>query len=45
MYGGAIVSLIYLVSSVVTQGSAKTAIEKRFPNLTASQVTSERTCC
>ena len=42
MYGGAIVSLIYLVSSVVTEGSTKTAIEKRFPKLTASQVTTEQ---
>jgi hypothetical protein len=42
MYGGAAASLIYLVSSVVTQGSAKTAIEKRFPNLTASQVATEQ---
>jgi hypothetical protein len=42
MYGGAAVSLIYLVSSVATQGSAKTAIEKRFPHLTASQVTTEQ---
>jgi hypothetical protein len=42
MYGGAAVSLIYLISSVVTQGSTKTAIEKRFPHLTASQVTTEQ---
>ena len=42
MYGGAAASLIYLISSVVTQGSTKTAIEKRFPNLTASQVTTEQ---
>jgi uncharacterized membrane protein (UPF0136 family) len=42
MYGGAAVSLIYLISSVATQGSAKTAIEKRFPHLTASQVTTEQ---
>jgi len=42
MYGGAAASLIYLVSSVVTQGSTKTAIEKRFPNLTASQVTTQQ---
>ena len=42
MYGGATASLIYLISSVVTQGSAKTAIQKRFPNLTANQVTTEQ---
>jgi hypothetical protein len=42
MYGGAAASLIYLVSSVVTQGSTKTAIEKRFPNLTASQVSTQQ---
>jgi len=42
MYGGAVVSLIYLISSVATQGSTKTAIEKRFPNLTASQVTTQQ---
>jgi hypothetical protein len=42
MYGGAAVSLIYLVSSVVTQSSTKTAIDKRFPNLTASQVAAEQ---
>ena len=42
MYAGAAASLIYLVSSVVTQGSTKTAIEKRFPNLTASQVTTQQ---
>lgn len=42
MYGGAAASLIYLVSSVVTQGSTKTAIEKRSPNLTASQVTTQQ---
>jgi hypothetical protein len=42
MYGGAAVSLIYLISSVATQGSTKTAIEKRFPHLTASQVTTEQ---
>ena len=42
MYGGAAVSLIYLISSVATQGSTKTAIEKRFPNLTASQVTTQQ---
>jgi hypothetical protein len=42
MYGGAAASLIYLISSVVTQGSAKTAIQKRFPNLTANQVTTEQ---
>ena len=42
MYGGAAASLIYLAGSIVTQGSAKTDIEKRFPNLTASQVTTEQ---
>ena len=40
--GGAVVSLIYLISSVATEGSTKTAIEKRFPHLTASQVTTEQ---
>ena len=42
MYGGAAASLIYLIASIVTVGSTKTAIEKRFPNLTASQVTTEQ---
>jgi uncharacterized membrane protein (UPF0136 family) len=42
MYGGAAASLIYLAGSIVTQGSTKTAIEKRFPNLTASQVTTQQ---
>jgi uncharacterized membrane protein (UPF0136 family) len=42
MYGGAAASLIYLISSVVTQGSTKTAIHKRFPNLSASQVATEQ---
>ena len=42
MYGGAAVSLIYLIASIATVGSTKTAIEKRFPNLTASQVTTEQ---
>lgn len=42
MYGGAVVSLIYLIASIATVGSTKTAIEKRFPNLTASQVTTEQ---
>jgi hypothetical protein len=42
MYGGAATSLIYLVSSIATQASTKTAIEKRFPNLTASQVSTEQ---
>ncbi|HEY5351955.1 MAG TPA: hypothetical protein VIK57_05835 [Streptosporangiaceae bacterium] len=35
-------SLINLISSVATQGSTKAAIEKRFPNLTASQVTTQQ---
>jgi hypothetical protein len=38
MYGGAAASLIYLITSIATAGSTKTAIEKRFPNFTASQV-------
>jgi hypothetical protein len=42
MYGGAAASLIYLISSVATQGSTKTAIHKRFPHLTAAQVTTEQ---
>ena len=42
MYGGAAASLIYLISSVATQGSTKTAIQQRFPHLTASQVTTEQ---
>ena len=42
MYGGAAASLIYLIASIATVGSTKTAIEKRFPNLTASQVTAEQ---
>jgi hypothetical protein len=42
MYGGAAVSLIYLIASIVTVGSTKTAIEKRFPDLTASQVSTEQ---
>ena len=42
MYGGAAASLIYLIASIATVGSTKTAIEKRFPNLTASQVTTEQ---
>lgn len=42
MYGGAAVSLIYLIASIATVGSTKTAIEKRFPNLTASQVTTQQ---
>lgn len=42
MYGGAAASLIYLIASIVTVGSTKTAIEKRFPNLTVSQVTTEQ---
>lgn len=42
MYGGAAASLIYLIASIVTVGSTKTAIEKRFPNRTASQVTTEQ---
>lgn len=42
MYGGAAVSLIYLIASIATVGSTKAAIEKRFPNLTASQVTTEQ---
>jgi hypothetical protein len=42
MYGGAAVSLIYLISSVATQGSAKTAIERRFPRLTAGQIITEQ---
>lgn len=42
MYGGAAASLIYLIASIVTVGSTKTAIQKRFPNLTASQVTTEQ---
>ena len=42
MYGGAAASLIYLIASIVTVGSTKTAIEKRFPDLTASQVTTEQ---
>ena len=35
-------SLINLISSVATKGSTKAAIEKRFPNLTASQVTTQQ---
>jgi uncharacterized membrane protein (UPF0136 family) len=42
MYGGAAASLIYLVSSVATEGSTKTAIEKRFPGLTGSQVSTDQ---
>lgn len=42
LYGGAAASLIYLISSVVTQGSTKTAIHKHFPNLSASQVATEQ---
>ncbi len=42
MYGGAAVSLIYLISSVATEGPTKAAIEKRFPHLTASQVATEQ---
>jgi hypothetical protein len=42
MYGGAAASLIYLIASIVTVGSTRTAIEKRFPDLTASQVTTEQ---
>ena len=42
MYGGAAVSLIYLIASIATVGSTKTAIEKRSPDLTASQVTTEQ---
>jgi uncharacterized membrane protein (UPF0136 family) len=42
MYGGAAASLIYLISSVATQGSTKTALEKRVPHLTASQVTTQQ---
>jgi hypothetical protein len=42
MYGGAAVSLIYLVSSVLTQGSTRTAIQKRSPNLSVRQVAAEQ---
>jgi hypothetical protein len=42
MYGGAAASLIYLIGSVAMQGSTKTTIQKRFPHLTASQVTTEQ---
>ena len=42
MYGGAVASLIYLISSVATEGSTKTAIQQRFPHLTAGQVTTEQ---
>jgi formate/nitrite transporter FocA (FNT family) len=42
MYGGAAASLIYLVSSIATEGSTKTATEKRFPKLTASQVSTDQ---
>src|ERR1039458_2288712 len=42
MYGGAAVSLIYLIASIATVGSTKTAIEKRFPTPPAGQVTGEQ---
>ncbi len=42
MYGGAAVSLIYLIASIATVGSTRTAIEKRFPHLTASQVSTQQ---
>jgi len=42
MYGGAVASLVYLISSVATGGSTKSAIERRFPHLTATQVTTEQ---
>ena len=40
MYAGALTSLIGIVFDIVTVGATKTAIEKKSPNLTASQVTS-----
>jgi uncharacterized membrane protein (UPF0136 family) len=42
MYAGAAASLIYLISSVATQGSTRTAIQKRFPHLSASQVSTQQ---
>ncbi len=42
MHAGAAASLIDLIVSVATQGATKSAIEKRFPHLTASQVTTEQ---
>lgn len=42
MYAGAAASLLYLIVSVATQGATKAAIKKRFPHLTASQVTTEQ---
>jgi hypothetical protein len=38
MYAGALTSLIGIVFDVVTVGATKTAIEKKSPNLTVSQV-------
>lgn len=40
MYAGALTSLIGIVFDIVTVGATKTAIEKKSPNLTASQVSS-----
>jgi hypothetical protein len=42
MYAGAAASLVYLIASVATQGATKSAIEKRFPHLSASQVSTEQ---
>jgi hypothetical protein len=40
MYVGALTSLLGIVIDIVTVGATKTAIEKRSPNLTMSQVNS-----
>jgi hypothetical protein len=40
MYAGALTSLIGIVFDVVTVGATKTAIEKKSPNLTLSQINS-----
>jgi hypothetical protein len=38
MYAGAVVTVVGVVIEILTVGSTKTAIEKRSPHLTASQV-------
>ena len=42
MYVGAVTSILGIVIDVITVGATKSAIEKRSPNLTASQVNSSQ---